>query len=722
MTSLQNIKAAVGGLHIQNATLTTVTLCVLDIRRFMLDPQFSTQTGMKGSLFLVDGYEMTIRDRNYKQKVVLSPGLANLVQRKQLQIGSQIKLTECDLHYDETDLCGNSIVIVKNLTILKENDFQTFNAAHSLQWCPDGSSKEKENQPVVSSRGYYVSLWSTAEMSGDLWNKEVQMSGSLGDISVDDLYTVKEVSKNWMSIRSAQPAVLVTVLQKSRIIHYAKPSKDDKWPFQVHLRVGDESGACRVVIWNALCPQLFNSIHEQSILLLRNFTVKKSFMVSDEKSRIPPSTKIFGIDINLNSHHPVANVKIMDPAAVQQDVTLINANYSLVTRHSLGLLPDDIICDVAGLVTYIGRYEREPMQTKHGPDSGGFWIKRWIFLHDKTKNKPIILQLYRAAQVGVIDALKPGDILLCCHMRVVQGSGELIHSIVQRTVYLTSTAETQLTVLNNNSLNRCKRLLDEPIIKQIISWSKSQAAKNYVTEAVVGGYFHYPPLPLSLADFTRLNPSFQITESKEWKNVLESLSYREKRRLFIQAILSSLEACSDTSVPRQATRSSKRLRRTLPLEDQNVSSDILETIPGSSFLHGTGPSAIAFDADSWDEVQGSLVFCDNVDDRQTPGDMHDSLSKDCGFISLFWSGLNSKVTLKTLKPCGTDQGHSFLELVNKDMLPGECSTHLNKSVIDAILSSANDFVGKRFLVVLDCYSHGPDIKEVIVNRAYFLDQ
>ena len=37
---------------------------------------------------------------------------------------------------------------------------------------------------------------------------------------------------------------------------------------------------------------------------------------------------------------------------------------------------------------------------KHGIDGGGFWVKRWLHLRDRSTHKPFIVQVYRLAEVG----------------------------------------------------------------------------------------------------------------------------------------------------------------------------------------------------------------------------------------------------------------------------------------------------------------------------------
>lgn len=57
----------------------------------------------------------------------------------------------------------------------------------------------------------------------------------LGDTKVQDIYSIKDLAKKWSTVKIANPVLLVKVLLKSRMIHYAKPGKNDKWPFQVCL-------------------------------------------------------------------------------------------------------------------------------------------------------------------------------------------------------------------------------------------------------------------------------------------------------------------------------------------------------------------------------------------------------------------------------------------------------------------------------------------------------
>ena len=48
-----------------------------------------------------------------------------------------------------------------------------------------------------------------------------------------DVYTIAEVITKSRNLHGVKPALLVRVVRKSRLLHFGKPDKVDKWPFQV---------------------------------------------------------------------------------------------------------------------------------------------------------------------------------------------------------------------------------------------------------------------------------------------------------------------------------------------------------------------------------------------------------------------------------------------------------------------------------------------------------
>ena len=80
----------------------------------------------------------------------------------------------------------------------------------------------------------------------------VQVSSSLGDIRSCDLYSLKEVVNRWHSVQAAKPRLLLRVMRRSKLFHYAKPNIQVKWPFQVGvcwLGVGGRGRESHLIVW-----------------------------------------------------------------------------------------------------------------------------------------------------------------------------------------------------------------------------------------------------------------------------------------------------------------------------------------------------------------------------------------------------------------------------------------------------------------------------------------
>ncbi|XP_052271788.1 RPA-related protein RADX-like [Dreissena polymorpha] len=401
---LQDLRKCIRAVQLSDQTLESDDFLVLAVQRYLADPKHWAQVGIcdgNQKDMVLDVIEVVLTDGEYKVKVILAPELNSLIQTCQLQAGSHIVITSAHVHFDETDIDSGKTVIVKGLTVTGYGTLPGDKDLSRLQWADDCSPHEQTCLPLTSSRGYHVSVWSTMEMCGDCWKMEATLSGLPEGVEAKDIYGIKDLARSWGSVRASNPALLVRVQVKSRMIHYAKPSKNDKWPFQAHLLVADKTGACTAVLWNAMCPQLYHSIKEGTVLFLRKFTTKKSFNVPRIKAALK-NTQLFDIDLNINSHHPETEVKVIHESRLPDGIELPNRLYNFVNRRQVGCLPDNHICDIAGMVTYVGRYEREPINNKFGRDTGGFWVRRWIQLQDGTSCKPFHLQLYKVAEIAVI--------------------------------------------------------------------------------------------------------------------------------------------------------------------------------------------------------------------------------------------------------------------------------------------------------------------------------
>ena len=78
------------------------------------------------------------------------------------------------------------------------------------------------------------------------------------------------------------------------------------------------------------------SIMEGTVLLLKKFTVKKSFQSQQRFKPVLNNITFYDIDINLNSHHPESEVKIYNPTKLPAEIELPALHHNFVTRKQAG--------------------------------------------------------------------------------------------------------------------------------------------------------------------------------------------------------------------------------------------------------------------------------------------------------------------------------------------------------------------------------------------------
>lgn len=697
---------------------------VVAIHRYLSDPKHWSQIGVTGGQGqLLDVIQLTVSDYTHKMKVVLSSELNRLVQACKLQVGHTVSIKKCRLHFDETDLSGGNVVIVEDIEVTGFKELEDPAELSNLKWCDDCCHLEQMDLPMTSSRGYYASVWSSMEMHGNIWKTQVPTVNDLGSTRVEDIYSIKDLAKKWSTVKIANPVLLVKVLQKSRMIHYAKPGKNDKWPFQAHLMIGDKTGACTAVLWNAMCPDFYFCIQEGTILLLKKFTVKKSFQLSTRFRPVVPSTQVFDIDINLNSHHPESEVRIFDPHKLPDEIELPPLHHNFATRKQAGCLPNNYVCDITGLVTYVGRYEREPMNSKFGVDSGGFWVRRWIQLIDETSPKPFYLQLYRIAE-GMTDLdIHPGIKLVCSHVRLVQNLDHLVTSHTSRLVFLTTTAESQISVLDPTVY---KELKTETVIERLWKWSSTRDCKIRLADSTVGGYINFPPLPDSVESLKTSVKDAQVVASGDWETVFTGLSYRENRQILVQAtmvhIKLHLEHCTDHSPRRSASKKSRPSDVEVILDPDLYQNEQGFRSLGSSYMDEEVSFPVRYSTNLWPALKSQLQFPFTDLYVGQNVDLADSEIEylKVPYFTITWSGLNSQVLLHTHLLYGQTlkDKASVLDILagtSHAQTTSEKGNHYRD--LQEVMLSAKDCVDKRFLVVLDCYQGNTEYTEIMVNRA-----
>ncbi|KAK7103418.1 RPA-related protein RADX-like [Littorina saxatilis] len=660
-------------------------LTVVDVERYVIDPVFLQQTGLSGP-HAFDAYDITVANNQHRRKVVMSYELNHLVQKRKIRAGTCVRLNKVNMRYDETALDGRGIPVVHELTVIEQRDEKDIDDLSTLPWYPKDGIHQAP-QPLASCRGYYVDIWSSAEVAKTVDDFQVQVSDSLGTVDSQDLFSLQEVANRWQSVKSARPRLLLRVMRRSKLFHYARPNVKAKWPFQLQTVVGDETGCCVAVFWNILAPRYLHYIQEGTVLLLRNFIIKPRFQIPEHPVPRPPDLPWYDVDININAHHPTAEVTILEPSVLEnlRDVDLPLPVTNFVTRRQLSSLPDGLICDVAGLVTFAGDIQRE--QAKGKP--GDFWIKRWIQIRDHTSDRPIVIKLYRGVEKEKFEeAIDTGQFFVGRNMRVVHNLDQMQTSRQTRHVYLTSSRDTQIYVHEP----------DEDVDYPFAVTTTLRAAQQFAnstglhlgTEGVLDQMlFSFPPQPTSFDSFTAAHQNLELTPSDGWESFVEKLSYRETTHIVVQARLVS----ASFHAGHESHRKSKRQLRSQ--KQQHVSSTSSVSGEDGAVHLGYHPSS---------PVPGINLEEDN-------------------FLTLEWRGLNADVILNTVKLCNLRTCPANLTLQSLlsgsyDAAPGERCADLRADVMDRLVVSRNVQSLPRYVILLDVYCVDGETALLGINRAF----
>ncbi|XP_013394113.1 RPA-related protein RADX-like [Lingula anatina] len=548
---ISNLKTLIRNSHSLGEQLESINVLVLAINRYAADPLSSMITNVCGT-DISSLYDVTITDGALKMKCVFSPNLNEKIQRYEICVGSLVTLEECEVKVSETDLDLDSVVVINSVTVIPCDLLWHRVIPERLEWHSFATDKEKAEVPLLANRGSYLSTWNVSDPSGRLWQGNA--CPSFYPSGHCNVLTLKELSQQWKSLKRPLSAVIVRVLCKSRLQSYPRPGKTDKWPYQAYFEVADRSGACTVILWNSLCPELYKSIQEGSVLRLGNYRVRERFQMHTRPSLRNNDLEQFDIEISVNKHHPIGEVQMVPLASVDQNWHLPELKYRFANRRQLGSLPEDSNVDICGIITYISRYCR--LRRKGTGCEGGFWTMRWLHVHDESSRQPVIVQLFSTSQVKEITfnsiqpwkifgenenfpeshaRLAPGQMLVCTQMRVIQG--QLHTSYQQRFMYVTTTNESQVYTTGDHHRGQ---YMTCPQVKAVIQWCQRSQVRDMVSMATVGGYYDYPPLPSTLLEYKDLfneEKPLRVTTSDNLETELRDIYYREQKRITFQGLI-----------------------------------------------------------------------------------------------------------------------------------------------------------------------------------------
>ncbi|GAB1303157.1 RPA-related protein RADX [Apodemus speciosus] len=504
---IQKVIEQITGSPRQCVTLSEVVpVTVLAVQRYLLEDE-PRDTVPKLPLYC---YDVTISDGVYQEKCYLDPSLNFLVYQNILKVGIEMRISRVSCLYNEKRL-GQGILCIDKVhcgepldVISVETPFR--NRAH----------EEKPERPLRGGRSHYLALWNNEDPYGDIWKTNKQPEEF--NFNNTKIISLSHLEMTWNN-RKNFPALLVRILHKSKLRYYGKPNKKMIEPYQTYLEVADSSGMVSVIMWNALCPEWYKSLRVGLILLLQDYSVKKSYPLRIQPDPVDPQMKLIStMEICLNLRDPPTNIVIIPEKQLKSEWKLPKLINRFITRSELDDMPENSICDVIGMLCFVGRVQRSKKKEN-----------TYVVQEIKTRT-PCILDKpstnYAASQVPI------QTYFVCTQLKVVRNNTQ-----VPKLLFLTTTNESRVLITGH----RGHPYTYDTKAKSIIHWIKTKTnleAKN----TVIGGYYPYPPVPETFSKYSRfIKAESLLTTISEVRNVIEDLQYREQKRIAIQGIITAIK-------------------------------------------------------------------------------------------------------------------------------------------------------------------------------------
>ncbi|TRY64674.1 hypothetical protein DNTS_006382 [Danionella cerebrum] len=529
-------------------------LYVISLERYGRDALFALRfpdcISMSESLF-----DATITDGECKIRASLDPALNTLISGNKLHCGSVIRNVEfrylgdddgdtgcfhvCNLELDR--LCGGDAAIRALASVnLRE-----------LPWL----TSEPKAGPLRSHRSSYLPLWNNQDFCGELWRDtpptEPEDSDEEEREDIGSTVSLAEVRRHFLSgSRRYHGALCVRIFHKSSLMYYGRPDQKCECPYKAELQVADGSSNACVVLWNSVCLDWYRVLHPGQVLRLCQYRVKQSFSSRTGQDSEPR------IEISLNSRNPTALISIIPKNLISPDWVLPDLPHSFICGEELSRCPQGQICDVLGVVMFVGRTER--LNKKDGQRLEEY---RWIQMIDRSSDKPFTIKLFSTSQPDVQSRICPSTssaayssvvlpksplsyassvflnavaLLVCTRLMLFRGAVDRATAFE----YLTNTPLTQVYCTGTG----CSPVMPykglRPV-RQFLSWVKQLDEGSLLERAVIGGYFSYPPLPVSLNVFLENTPGAVLVSGGEMKLDCEKLNYKEKRHFVIQCVITA---------------------------------------------------------------------------------------------------------------------------------------------------------------------------------------
>uniref|UniRef100_A0A096MIR0 RPA1 related single stranded DNA binding protein n=1 Tax=Poecilia formosa TaxID=48698 RepID=A0A096MIR0_POEFO len=486
-------------------------VAVVAIQRYLSEPTEGQQLDSYS-------YDVTITDGVWRAKCFLHPSLNHLVHRNTLRTGTDVSVRQCSFVYNERRL-GHGYICIEKV----ESSAETSSLLPRIN--------NPSSLPMLVSRKHYLSLWNNDDPEGDMW-----ISGSASPDPVLDVSKVTLLSSLESSFRASWKPLplLVKIIHKSRLRYYGKFGLKIDYPFQTYFEVADQSGTMSLVLWNELCPEYYLRMNVGAVLYLQNYTLKQSYSNRSRPQMDHHRMKNFtSVEICLNPRNPAAVITVVSPKSVLPQWGLPEVSYQFTARSELEKISNGSACDVIGLVTFVGRVERVRSKGNKAPEK--YWTYRWVHSVDGTSDRPFILELFSSSQPEIFNQICPMTYLVCTQMRVCQVEGSL--------PYLTSSCETEIFI---TGYHKGQPYVSDPRVKSFIQWTKTLKDNVVLQKTAVGGHYCYPPPPRRFSQSaTDTSGQVPLVAASDLKRELESLQYREHKKLAIQGEIAAIRYRND---------------------------------------------------------------------------------------------------------------------------------------------------------------------------------
>ncbi|XP_076019309.1 RPA-related protein RADX isoform X2 [Genypterus blacodes] len=518
------------------------SLHVVDLQRYTRD-QGSSVYFPQAVLHGEDLYDVTVTDGDCRLRATLDPGLNRLVERNILRPGATLRnsaftttmaaqlpqSSEADGNTDNYRLVS---VEVKDQAAHEEDEDGLSGLGvdpDSLAWF--GSSLLAGPLiPLRANRNTFLPLWNNVDYSGAVWG-ETPPTEEEEEEEYDEekaqcpAVTVRELRESFLSGQRVvnRGLVIVRIINKSHLMYYGKTGRNSECPYKALLEVCDRTGSVCVVLWNSVCVSWYCSMRPGDIISLSRYRVKPRYQAEHD------------IEISVNSRNPTTRICIVPESSVFPECVPPAPKYNFYISAELSDRPPGTVCDVIGLLTFSGRPERI---RSNGCIGSEFLEYRWLRLEDGTSDQPIMVKLFSTSQPDTHCKLHPLSVVVCTRLKLIRSASQ-----TDGCFYLTNTTYTQVycTGLGHHGKMPYRELRP---VKHFLQWLRSQHDDLVMRRALVGGFFSYPPPPISLETYMKERkgqPGF--LRGAELKRELQRLCYRERRTFCIQAAITMVTYC-----------------------------------------------------------------------------------------------------------------------------------------------------------------------------------